>query len=273
MPAAAFDLDAYFDRIGHAGPSAPTLETLQRLHLLHTQHIAFENLSPLTGEPVKLDIASLQDKLVAQHRGGYCFEQNLLFARALDELGFTVRGLGARVRWNVPDQVMTARGHMLLLVSLPHGDHIADVGFGGMTLTGALRLEPDIEQSTPHEPFRLRRADDVFTLEAKVGDAWKALYAFDLRAHYLPDYEVTSWYLSNHPQSHFVTGLVAARPEPGRRHALRNNNYSIHELNGATHTRALTNADELKRTLVEVFHIHLPDSVALAGKLQSIAAG
>lgn len=39
-------------------------------------------------------------------------------------------------------------------------------------------------------------------------------YRFGLQEQLQADYEVASWYLSNHPQSHFVTGLIASRPAP-----------------------------------------------------------
>jgi len=65
------DLRAYFERIGFRGVAAPNLETLQALHLLHTQAIPFEGFSPFIGEEVRLDTASLQEKLVARGRGGY----------------------------------------------------------------------------------------------------------------------------------------------------------------------------------------------------------
>src|SRR4249920_3430118 len=96
-------LDEYFQRIGHTGPRSPTLDTLRALHLRHTTTIAFENLSPLLGWPVHLDIESLHQKLVRDGRGGYCFEQNLLFSHALRALGFRVAGLAARVLWNTTD--------------------------------------------------------------------------------------------------------------------------------------------------------------------------
>src|SRR5581483_6802547 len=70
------DLDAYFRRIGYAGARTPTLQTLRALQALHPQAIAFENLDPLLGRPVNLDLGSLQDKIVHSGRGGYCFEQN-----------------------------------------------------------------------------------------------------------------------------------------------------------------------------------------------------
>ncbi len=82
----SLDLDAYLRRIEYAGERAPSRATLDALHLAHATHIPFENLDILLGRPIRLDLASLQAKLVAGRRGGYCFEQNLLFAAALGRL-------------------------------------------------------------------------------------------------------------------------------------------------------------------------------------------
>ena len=114
----AIDLDGYFQRIGHEGPRKPTLETLRALHVRHTEAIPFENLNPFLRRPVRLDPASLEQKLVRDGRGGYCFEQNLLFRDVLTALGYRVRGLAARVVWNAPEGAITARSHMLLLVEI-----------------------------------------------------------------------------------------------------------------------------------------------------------
>ena len=115
-------MKAYFERVGFAGTAAPNLDTLRALHRLHTRAIPFENLSPFLGEPVRLDVASLEDKMVARRRGGWCFEQNLLFAEALRRIGFTVSGLGARVLWGSAEDAITARSHMLLKIELEGGD-------------------------------------------------------------------------------------------------------------------------------------------------------
>jgi hypothetical protein len=69
------DRDAYFERIGYDGARKPTLDTLRALHRLQPQVVAFENLDPLLGRPVRLDAPSLEQKLVHGGRGGYCFEQ------------------------------------------------------------------------------------------------------------------------------------------------------------------------------------------------------
>ncbi len=114
-----FDLDAYLDRLGYTGPRTPTLDTLEALHALHPAAIPFENLNPLLRWPVALDVESLQAKMVAGGRGGWCFEQNTLFRHALQSLGFSVTSLGARVIWNTPpDSPIGPRSHMLLLVDL-----------------------------------------------------------------------------------------------------------------------------------------------------------
>jgi N-hydroxyarylamine O-acetyltransferase len=269
---AEFDLDAYLARIGYAGPRAATLDALAEIHRRHPQAIPFENLNPLLRWPVRLDAASLQRKLVRDGRGGYCFEQNLLLRHALQALGFRTRGLAARVLWNMPEGAVTPRGHMLLLVELDEGRCIADVGFGGLTLTGPLRLEADVEQRTPHEPFRLLASGDGFVMQAKVDDSWRALYRFDLQEQLLVDYEVTNWYLSNHPGSHFVTGLIAARPETDRRYALRNHELAVHHLHGETERRALTTVVELRAALEDLFHVTLPRSPEVDATLQGVLA-
>jgi N-hydroxyarylamine O-acetyltransferase len=269
---AAIDLDAYFERVGYDGPRVPTLESLRTLHERHTQTIPFENLSPLMRVPVRLDAPALQQKLIAERRGGYCFEQNLLFSHVLRGIGFEVAWLAARVLANTPTDGPAARTHMLLLVSVGHQPCIADVGFGGLTLTGPLRLEVDVEQSTPHEPFRLVAQDDELVMQAWFGGIWNSLYRFGLQEQLLADYEVTNWYLSNHPDSKFVTNLIAARPDPDRRYALRNTVFSVHHLNGHTERRVLDSTEAVKNVLETAFRINLPDTPALLESVDRIVA-
>jgi N-hydroxyarylamine O-acetyltransferase len=264
------DLDAYFQRIGYAGERTPTLATLRAIHARHATMIPFENLTPLLRQPVRLDLASLQDKLIHRGRGGYCFEQNLLLRAVLLALGFRVTGLAARVRWNVPDEVITARGHMLLRVDIDRQTYLADVGFGGLTLTAPLALMPDLEQPTTHELFRVIADGDGYLMQAQIGQTWRSLYRFDLQEQHLPDYEVTNWYLSNNPNSHFVTGLMAARPDADRRYALRNNQLAIHYLDGDTERRVLTTVAELRAILEDAFHITLPATPDLDLALQRL---
>jgi N-hydroxyarylamine O-acetyltransferase len=268
---AAIDLDAYLDRIGYAGPRTATLDTLQAVHARHAAAIPFENLNPLLGFPVALDIASLQSKLVTGGRGGWCFEQNTLFLHALKALGFSVQSLAARVLWNAPPaSPIGPRSHMLLLVDLSGCPYIADVGFGGNVLTAPLRLETHIEQPTPHETHRLMPLHGGFVLEALLGGEWKALYRFTLEPQFPSDYQVSSWYLCTHPSSFFRNTLVGALAKPEYRLALRNNALAIHRKD-STEKRILTDANALRSFLEQDLGIRLPESAELPGTLERIA--
>ena len=163
---------------------------------------------------MSLDPAAIQAKLVRGGRGGWCFEQNLLLFHVLTALGFEVKRLAARVRWNVPADVVTARSHCLMQVTVEGERYIADVGFGGLTLTAPLRLAPGIEQATPHEPHRIVEHGGIHSLDAKVAGEWQTLYTFELNEAQVADYEVSNWYLSNFPQSQFVNGIVVAGRPP-----------------------------------------------------------
>src|SRR5262249_19118962 len=155
-------------------------------------------LDPLLGRPVRLEVDALERKLLTDRRGGYCFEHNLLLAHALRALGFAVSHLAARVVWQ-GDHDRQPRTHMLLFVQLGEGAYLCDVGCGALTLTTPLRLEPDVEQATPHEPFRVRREGREYSLEARVGADWRALYRFDLQEQRQVDIEVLNYYVSTHP--------------------------------------------------------------------------
>jgi N-hydroxyarylamine O-acetyltransferase len=248
---------AYCARIGYDGPRKPTLETLQALHLLQPQAIAFENLDPLLKRPVRLDAASLEQKILHGGRGGYCFEQNLLFAHVLRAIGFNVTELAARVLWNVPPGVSTPRVHMLLLVHIDGRRYLSDVGFGGNVLTGPLLLDEAQEQVTPHEPFQVIKDGDKYILQFKMRDNWVKLYRFDLSEQLLPDHEQGNWFVSTYPHSIFVNGLLAARAEPDRRYALGNNELSVYILNGGSEKRTLKSVAEMRDALTDLFKIRL----------------
>lgn len=267
----AFDLDAYLERIAYQGPRTTTLHTLESVHALHPAAIPFENLNPLLGWPVALDISSLQTKIVQGGRGGWCFEQNTLLRHALETLGFRITSLAARVLWGAaPGSPVGPRSHMLLLVHLGERTYIADVGFGGNVLTGPLRLEPHIEQSTAHEPHRLLPFENGFVLEACIAGQWGPLYRFTLEPQFPSDYEVSNWYLCNHPSSFFRQVLIGARATPDARFALRNNTLAIHGKSG-TEKRHLAETGALRACLEGDLKLRLPDSAELEAILERVS--
>ncbi|ASZ11005.1 arylamine N-acetyltransferase [Chitinophaga pendula] len=271
QPTSQPDLQAYLDKIGYKGPHTPTLDTLDQIQYLHATTIPFENLNPLLDIPVKLDITSLHEKMVQHRRGGYCYEHNLLFVKALEQIGFPVVRLAARVVWNQPPGAITWRTHMAVLVTINGQRYLADTGFGGMTLTKSLLLQPDLHQQTPHEAFRLRLDGNVYTQEVNIKNEWKPVYHFTLEPQELVDYELYSWFLCHHPNSHFIRDLFIAKPFKEGRYGLRNNELSIHRKEGATEKHTIRSANELRTILTDTFQIDLPDHPRLEELLQRIA--
>lgn len=255
------DLARYLERIGYEGAPRPDKPTLAALHRLHAEAIAFESLSPYTGAPVPLDLASLEEKIVVGGRGGYCYEQNHLFRDVLEQVGFEVAGHAARVSWNVPPGTELPRTHMVLTVKAGDETFLADVGFGGMVLTAPLHLQAGLEQTTPHENFRLRDEGGEFLLEARLPAGWKPLYAFDLQPQRKADYEMANYYVSTHPASRFTQHLIAARTEPGRRYALLDRLLQVHHLQGSTEKRELASTDEVIEVLETTFRIRLDEAM------------
>ncbi len=255
---AVIDLDAYLARIGYTGSRAPTHATLNALSAAHVQTIPFENIDVLLGRPIELELAALERKLVHERRGGYCFEQNTLFLAVLDQMGFTVRPLSARVRYQRPRDFTPARTHMFLRVELDE-PYLADVGVGAMSLTSALRLAETGEQTTPHEPRRLLREGGLIYHQVRFGDAWQDVNEITLEEMPVIDRVVANWYTSTHPSSHFKNRLLVARAAPdGGRIGLANRELSIRARDGVATHRTLGSNEELIEVLAEYFGIELP---------------
>jgi N-hydroxyarylamine O-acetyltransferase len=255
------DLAAYLARIGYDGPVAPTRAALDRLHLLHPQAIPFENLNPLAGLPVRIDLASVVAKLVRSKRGGYCFEHNTLFRAVLEAFGFAVTPLFGRVLMGQAEDMQTAQTHKLLHLTCEGEDLIADVGFGGMTLTGPMRLVPGLDQQTPHEPYRLDRTGEDWWLRAQVAGDWRLLYRFTLRPTWPVDEEVSNHYVATHSASAFTTTLRVARILPRGRLALLNRRLTEHRLGEASLVQDIADDAALRAVLLERFGIEEADEV------------
>jgi len=260
----AFGLDAWLRRIGHNGPRVPTLATLRAIILAHSTTIPYENIDVLLGRPPQLDPESLQRKMVAGGRGGYCFEQNMLLRGGLRALGFTVTSSVARVTRgmvaDVPRPVLYA-GHMVLQVDLPEGRFLADVGFGNLTPTAPLALRPNVIQETPHEAMRLVPVGENLMLQAKLGALWENVYLLLPHPRLDPDYEVANWYTATHPNSLFVKNLIVARPGPsGVRYTFFNGRLSTRRPSGPAELRMLDDEAEYQTAFTRTFGLALSDA-------------
>jgi N-hydroxyarylamine O-acetyltransferase len=255
-----FRLTEYLKRIGIEGTVKPDFTTLTAIHAAHVDAIPFEALDPFLGRQVKLDLAGIQDKILANRRGGYCFEQNTLLKAALEAIGFSVTGLAGRVRWMAPpDSPLGPRSHMLLKIDLPEGPCLADVGFGAFLLDRPLPFATDAEHRTGMGKFLLTQGGGLFSLNVKQPAGWRTAYVFNLEPQVASDYELANWYTSTNPNVPFMSTLIMERLTRDRRYKLVNNRLIIQTRDGeAAEERVIGNADEFGQVLDQTFHISPP---------------
>jgi len=216
MSIALFDQDAWLRRIGYRGSLEPTLSTLHQVIFAHSHAIAYESLDIMLGRTPRLDLGSLQRKMISGGRGGYCLEQNMLFREGLRSLGYKITSLQGRVVRGMAIDAPRPAIHMLLQVDLAEGPYLADVGFGNLAPTSALLLKPGVEQQTPHEPMRFIDVGGELTLQSKLQDAWQHIYRVIPYPRYDGEYEITNWYTGTHPEAPYHSNIIAAIPGPNK---------------------------------------------------------
>jgi N-hydroxyarylamine O-acetyltransferase len=256
--AGAIDVDAYFRRIGYSGGRAPNFETLSGIVMAHTGSIPFENIDVLLGRPIKLDIESLQTKIVQNNRGGYCFEHVTLFAAVLEELGFQVVRHTARATLAAP-RTKAPRTHMFITVLLPEGTLVLDPGFGGFAPRFPVPLtdsESNVDDTDSHVMVRDGSYWSLRTRDSggKLIDAW----ASTLEPDNLVDFIVGNHYTSTHPDSVFVNWLML-RAFDGQT-AISAINRDVKLRTGSdVQAYQLKDRSELRQLLAERFKMDLPE--------------
>lgn len=206
----ALDLEAYLARIGYRGSLPPSLATLKVLQQAHIAAIPFENLEIVTGGEIRIDLESLQDKLVRRRRGGYCHEHNILFATVLDRLGFEVEGRNARMLMGDDARTVTPLGHTMLVVKVAGDDWLVDVGVGNVGPREPILLEAGNEVSHGPWEYRIERSPLGYWLlrHKRLGD-WFNIYQFSDEPCYRADSGEYNYLASHHPASPFVRRIVA----------------------------------------------------------------
>jgi N-hydroxyarylamine O-acetyltransferase len=254
------DLDAYLRRIGYDGPREPSEATLTALHRAHLAAIPFENLNLMLGRGVRVDLESIQAKLVGERRGGYCYEQGQLFGAALERLGFQVDRLLARVG---PDGEQTRpRTHLTLRVRADAGTWLADVGFGNsppgpLSLRGPRSAGPQELDGWVYEVVPGDREGTWKVRELQAGQ-WVTLYRYEDQPAYPADVIMSNHYTATHPESWFTWQPIIARHDPGALHAVVGRGYTITRPGHVKTRRTLTD-EEFAAVLSEVFGLTFTD--------------
>ncbi|XP_066570098.1 arylamine N-acetyltransferase, pineal gland isozyme NAT-3 [Amia ocellicauda] len=227
------NLKAYFDRIGYKGPfDKPDLETLNSIHRHHIQSIPFENLSIQCGETISMDLDIIYNKIVRSSRGGWCFENNLLFSWVLKEMGYKFTIMGSRVYDNHTKDYGKYESHLILQVVIDGMSYIADVSFGmSNQIWEPLELISGKDQPQLPAVFRLVEDNGVWAVE-KTGRKHhipnkklassplidihldRKIYCFTLTPRGIDHFVPTSQYLQTSPESLFTNKSICSLQTP-----------------------------------------------------------
>jgi N-hydroxyarylamine O-acetyltransferase len=235
------DLVAYLDRIGYTGPVEPSHTTLDALHRAHLATIPFENLDIMLGRPVRVDLESIQAKLVDARRGGYCYEHGQLFGAALERLGFSVERLLARV--GPEGEPMRPRTHLTLRVRAGSDVWLADVGFGSSP-SGPLSMQAGTQEldGWVYEVV-FDEADETWKLRELQGEEWVTLYRTEDQRVYPPDVVMSNHFTATYPESWFTWQPIVAIREPDAIRSLVGRGYTVTRPGHVKDRRTLTDAE------------------------------
>lgn len=253
-------LDKYLKRLGLTTSPAATEKALFELQIAQLRNIPFENIDCLNHRPISIKPADLEIKLLQNGRGGYCFELNQLLMEGLLKIGFNVRPILSRVMYRGVG--INPKTHIFLLVELASHTWIVDAGFGGPGISQPMLFELNRIDQQPNGSFRLVADKEFGTILQKLKDPqtdeWINVFAFNLDKVYPADLEMSNFYTSTLPESHFRQNLIAALFTNDGRNTLLNRKLMVTSNDGSTETSEIATEAELIKTLKEKFMINVP---------------
>lgn len=245
--------EPYLARIGYSGPLQPNAETLRQLQRAHLFHVPFENLDIGLGRRIICDESAFLDKIVEQHRGGFCYEMNGAFACLLRELGFDVTLLSARVPRTDGSEGFEF-DHLALRVDLDE-PWLVDVGFGDSFLD-PLRLVTDDLQPQNGKTYRLTGIDGRLHLDHLENNVWKPEYNFTLQPRQLSDFAAMCRYHQTSPDSSFTRKKICTMAMHDGRVTLADWRL-IFTRDGKKEEQPLTTEEQWRSALKQYFQIIL----------------
>jgi len=247
------NLDAYFSRINYDGPREPTRKALFALHRAHLFTVPFENLDIHMGRPIVLGEENHFEKIVNEHRGGFCFENNGLFAGILRQMGFTVTMMEARVLPSIGGSGIRF-GHLALMVEVD-GRWLADVGFGEAFIE-PLRLDfPAAQVQAGNRAFRVQHDGTIGTYAMKDGK-WYDQYEFRFAPRQLSDFSEGCHFHQTSPLSSFTQKKMCSIATPHGRKTISQDRFIVTE-DGARHERPIVDDADYHALLREHFGVTL----------------
>ena len=248
----------YLERIHYTGDSAASLNTLTRLQYHHLLSIPYENLDLLNQVPLSLEFEDLFKKIILNRRGGYCFELQGIYGYLLKSLGYSVTQYAGRFM-DEPGTIQMRR-HRLLVVDLPDGRYVCDVGVRSEAPRCPLKLIEDTVQTDGISEYRYVK--DPFygwvLMQREIGKEWKSILGFTEEIQIDADYVMSSFFCEQHPDSTFNKFMKISIFTEDSNISIVGNTYKVYRGAKTMERRELRTEAEAKTILKDRFGITVP---------------
>lgn len=252
----SLDVDAYLNRIKCTREFRPSLRWLRTLHRNHLLNIPFENLDIHIGNQIVLDIDKIFEKVIRKGRGGFCYELNGLFYHLLEELGFNVKILSAKVMAE-DGSIGQEFEHLMAMVYLDDKQWLIDVGYGSSFSTPK-EFAPGLVQMDYNRYFRIiGRPDGSFMLQSSNNSLeFKDEYIFTKKQRQFVEFIGVCQYHQTSPKSRFTQKKLITQMTKEGRITLTDKKFIIDRM-GKKEEHQILNNDEFLVKLREQFGVRL----------------
>jgi len=211
------DFSIYLSRLGFKKTPPVELKSLQALQRAHLLRIPFENLDIHRKVRIELDASKIFAKVMANNRGGFCYELNGIFYELLTHIGFQVKRVSAQV-YSEEKGYSPAYDHMALLVHIDGQDYLSDVGYGEFAFS-PLALRFNELQADKRGTFIMDEFRDGFLRLCKLDEKGekKTEYIFKPEAQTFDVFTERCMHQQDDPDSHFrQKKLISRATKKGR---------------------------------------------------------
>ncbi|MDG0842239.1 arylamine N-acetyltransferase [Staphylococcus equorum] len=197
------------------------LETLNHYIHQYVLHVPFENIDVQNKQPIALDDESMLRKIIQEHRGGFCYEQNRLFYSFLRGKGFDVYMISATI--STGEGWAMEGSHMALVVRLNHHKYLVDVGYADVPKKAIPLIKDQNEVIDVNGTYRVIHID-AYTIEMQKykKDDWETQYRAIDTSKTLKDFAAGIEFNQHHPDSIFVRKLLVSKAKTYGRVTLSN---------------------------------------------------
>ncbi len=252
------NIDKYIERINFQSEIKISYDCLKELHKCHVMSIPFEAIDVQLKRRINLHAENIYQKVIANKRGGYCYELNLLFHELLSKIGFENYIISAKIFDN--GNFGPEFDHMAIVVKLDRL-YLVDVGFGDLFIE-PLQIESELIQVDKFKKYKIKKNesnDYILTESLLESNDFRIKYKFNILPRTLNDFNQQNDWKQTSGESYFVKNRICTIPIENGRRTIFNNIYKVKD-KGHIEEQKIESENKLIEILQNDFNIKIENT-------------